>query len=46
MELPTVQSLRAILADLKLLPDDDEDKAPAIAKVQRQLDELQEVKAA
>jgi hypothetical protein len=46
MELPTVQALESILAELRMLPDDDEDKASAIAKVQRQLDDLREKTAA
>lgn len=41
MELPTVQALREILADLEALPDSDPDKAQAIEKVTRQLTALE-----
>ena len=40
MELPTVEALQQILDILEELPDSDEDKAEAIAKVQRQMAEL------
>jgi hypothetical protein len=40
MEGPTRAALEEILADLLQLPDDDPDKAAAVAKVRRQLASL------